>query len=348
MQRLGLDIGTKNIVLAYEGDDGKRKVKREVNGFINIPKGDGFTKQMLVNTGVAYVERNDEYIVLGKRAEELSYAFNKTLCRPMQDGVISGKTHDAMEVMAIIIQAIIGKLNDDAILYYCIPADALNKDTNVAFHDKIIKMIMDKHEGKTKIHAYPINEARALVVGEIEDKTGVGISFGAGMVNICYCLYGIEIFKFSIVGSGDKIDMDTAIRFGYDPKFPAGDYQETPTSIAKRKENTIKGKPFSLAKCPEDTVGQALWINYGILIENVVKGIINGFASNEEKARVDKPMPIIMAGGTSSPDGFVDYVKSVINKCKVPFEIGEIRRCDRPLYAVAEGCLTAALMHEGQ
>jgi hypothetical protein len=338
MIKLGLDIGTKNIVLAYEDDKGKKKIRHEVNGFIKIPKGDGFTKNLLVSSGVAYVENENDFIALGKKAEELSYAFNKTLQRPMIDGVISGKTDEAMQIMAIIIRAIVGKLNDDAILYYCIPANAINQNTNVAFHDKVMKMMIDDFDGT--INSYSINEARAIVISEVEDKTGIGISFGAGMVNICYCLYGIEIFAFSIVGSGDRIDIESAIRFGYNPKDPEGSYKETPTSICKRKEK------MTLTECPEDVVGKTIWINYGIMIESVIKAIIEGFKKHEEKARIDKPIPMIIAGGTSSPDGFDDYVKDVISKIEVPFEIGEIRRAEKPLYAVSEGCFAAAHMHE--
>mgnify|MGYP000417059927 CR=1 FL=1 len=345
MERLGLDIGTKNIVLAYVKDD-KKKVRHEVNGFLKMPRSDGFVKQMLVNSGVPYVEKGDNFIILGKKAEELSYAFNKTMQRPMKDGVISGSEDEAMEIMAIIIHSIIGKLNDDAILYYCVPADALNAQTNVKFHDKIMSMIISQYGGECKIKPYSINEARALVVGGIEDKTGIGISFGAGMVNVCYCLYGIEVFKFSLIGSGDKIDLDSAVRFGYDPNKASGDYKETPTSICRRKENRIKDKPFSLSKCPDDMVGKTIWINYNILIESVIKGIVDGFKQNEEKARIDRPIPIIIAGGTAMADGFVDMFKDGIMKMSMPFEIGLVSLANNPLYAVAEGCLQAALLHQ--
>ena len=339
MQKLGLDIGTKNIVLAYKDSDNKKKIRHEINGFIKIPKGDGFTKNLLINSGVAYVEQDDDFIALGKKAEELSYAFNKTLQRPMVDGVISGKTEEAMQIMAIIIRAIIGKLEDDTILYYCVPANAINTETNVAFHEKVMEMMIGDFEGGS-ITPFAINEARSVVISQIEDKTGIGISFGAGMVNICYCLYGIEIFSFSIVGSGDRIDIDSAVRFGYDPKDPDGSYKETPTSICKRKEK------MSLLECPEDIIGKTIWINYGIMIEDVMKAIIDGFSKNEEKARIDRPIPIIIAGGTSSPDGFTEYVQEVVGRLEVPFEIGEITRAEKPLYAVADGCLIASEMHD--
>lgn len=347
MLRLGLDIGTKNIILAYKSGD-KKKIRHEVNGFLRIPKSDGFTKQLLINSEVAYVEYGNDFVALGKKAEELSYAFNKTLERPMADGVISGTAEEAMDIMAIIIHSIIGEINEDAILYYCIPADALNMKTNVAFHDKIVNMIISQYEGSAKIEAHPINEARSIVIGHVPDKTAIGISWGSGMINVCYCLYGIEVFSFSIVGSGDRIDTESAMKFGYDPTKPLGDYKETPTSICRRKENKIKDKPFSLLNCPEDVIGKTIYVNYGIIIEDVIKKIIGGFKDHEEKARISRPIPIVVAGGTASPEGFIEYVRSIIDKCDVPFEIGEVTITDRPLYAVAEGCLEAAVLHDSE
>ena len=329
MEKLGLDLGTKNIVLAYTQKD-KKKVKREINGFLSLEANDGVSKNLLIQSGVSYVELDDRLIVIGQKAEDLAFAFNKTLQRPMVDGVLSGKSDEAMRVMAVIVNAIIGKLNDDAILYYCVPADALNADTNVAFHEKVMGMIIDMYDGQCKITHKAINEARAIVLSQIPDKTGIGISWGAGMVNVCYC----------IVGSGDWVDMESAKRFGYDPKAPNGDYKETPTSICRRKEK------LSLTEEPTHMVDKTIWIHYGILIENVIKGIFDGFRNNEEKARVDKPMPIVMAGGTSSPEGFADYVQKVVdNFDDKPFEIGEIKCADKPLFAVAEGCLEAAHLH---
>ena len=344
MIKLGLDIGTKNIVLAYQ-KEGKVRVKHEVNGFIKIPNTDNITKQLLDGGQVAYVERNGEFVALGKKAEDLAYAFNKTLYRPMSDGVINGSAEESMEIMAVIIHSIIGELEDDAILYYCIPADALNMKTNVAFHDKIIQMIMKQYSGK-KLDSFSINEARALAIGQIPDKTGVAISMGAGMVNVSYTLYGIGIFEFSIIGSGDKIDLDTAMKFGFDPNNPNGSYKETPTSVCRRKEGRIKNMPFSLRECPNDIVGKAIYINYHLMIDSVVRGIIDGFNAHSEKARIDRPIPIVFGGGTAMAEGLVDLAKEVFGKYDLPFEISGFRLAERPLYAVAEGCLAAATLHQ--
>lgn len=342
MKRYGLDLGTKNIVLSYDDPQKGVRFRREVNGFYVMKDDNSFTKNMLVNAGVPYIEREGHFVALGGKAEEIAHAFNKTLRRPMSEGVLSRSEEDGIEIMATIVHSLIGEIKEDAILYYCVPAPALNRDVNTAFHEKIAQMIMNGYESSSghKIQGYAINEAQALVLSSIPDKTGIGISWGAGMVNVSYCLFGMPVYNFSLVGSGDWIDVESAKQFGYDPAKPLGDYKQTPTSIARIKEE------MSLTEMPSDPIKRAIYINYSILMENVIAGIIDGFKENEDKARISKPMPIVVAGGTSSPVGFVELFKELFAKNNSPFEVGEINKPEKPLYAVSAGCLSAAQLHE--
>lgn len=340
--RLGLDLGTKTIVLAKrEGD--KPVFRHEINGFFSFDKPDNFVKNMLITQKVPHIIRDDKIYALGGKAEKLAYAFNKTLRRPMSDGTVS-KEQEAITIMGSIVQAIIGTLNSDAILYYCIPANALNRDTNVQFHDRIAKMIIEKYK-KTdaKIKAYSINEARAIAIGSGEPVV-IGVSWGAGMVNVCYTMFGVPVFEFSLVGSGDWIDVESAKQFGYNPDKPDGSSQETPTTIAHRKHNIDLTKSVDEV----DRVDQAIMLHYQLLIENVINGIISGFRDNIDKARIDQPIPIVMAGGTSSPNGFGDYFERILRSEELPFEVSEVKVAEKPLFAVAEGCLMAAEAHNDE
>ena len=340
MKRFGLDIGTKNIVIA-DKRTGALKYRREVNGFVDIVKGDGFIKQMLLSQAIPFFERDDKFIALGCKAEDIAYHFGKVLRRPMENGVLAVGEEEAMKIMAVIIKSLVGKLDDDAIIYYCIPAPALNETVNVRYHQKVIQAILDSYksaEGAT-IKAFPINEARALVISQIPDRTGIGISWGAGMVNVSYCLFGLPIYEFSLVGSGDWIDMESARVTGNLEKVDGRDRPKA--LVAKAKEKINLG-----GKLPDTNLEKAIYINYQILIENVAKGIADGFRQNEQKARADRPMPIVVAGGTSMPEGFLNMFKGVFANQKMPFEVGEVKRAEEPLYAIAEGCLIAAEMHE--
>lgn len=340
MAALGLDLGTKTIVLARRGEDGRPVFRQEINGFYEFPRPDNFTKQLLVKQEIPFIERDGKFFALGKKAEQLAYTFNSNLRRPMASGTIS-REQEAITIMASIVHAIIGKITEDSILYYCIPADAVNNVTNVQFHQKIAQMIIDNKKTEAKISAFPINEARAIAVGT-GDSLAIAISWGAGMVNVCYSMFGVPVFEFSIVGSGDWVDTKTAESFGYVHSDPNGKYPETPTTICQRKHNIDLTKPIN----EMDRVDQAITVNYQILIENVVVNIIEGFNKNIDKARISQPIPIIMAGGTASPNGFVQYFDRILKSKKLPFEVSSVSIHPRPLYAVAEGCLVAAESHE--
>ena len=341
MKKLGLDIGTKHIVFCYRDEGGKVKTRYEVNGYLALPRMDAFTEQLLTRSGVPYVVRGNEFIAIGQKAEQLAFSFNKTLRRPMADGGVSKSDDDAQEIMAIIIKAIVGKVPDGAILYYCTTAKAINSDTlNVDFHRKLMKLIIESYQSESKINAHHINEARCLVIEE--PGAAIGISWGAGTITVHAGVFGVPIFEFALVGSGDWIDTEVAKRFGYDPARPNAESRETPTTVCRRKEQ------LDLSKKPDDKLGQAIILMYEILIENVVRGILKGFNDNRDKFRFDKPLPVINAGGTAMPAGFIQLFSKKMLESKddslVP--IGDIKLAKDPLFAVAHGCLIAAELHK--
>lgn len=344
MQRLGLDIGTKNIVLALRASDGTVRYKKEVNGFFKIEQTDGFAKKMLESQGVPFfMSADNKYLIaLGEKAENIAYTFGHHLRRPMADGVLSANEPEAMNIMAVIIRSMIGDISEDATLYYCIPGDPLNHNLNVGYHQKIMEAIVNnyKTEKGALVTALPVNEARAIVLSQLADGTGIGISFGAGMVNVSYCLYGLPVYEFSLVGAGDWIDTEAGRATGNLERGDDGK-DHAKVLVTKAKEQINLGKDL-----PTNNLDRAIYINYELLIEKVAKGIAEGFRRNEQKARAPMPMPIVCAGGTSSPEGFIELFKKVFAKQNMPFEIGEITRAPKPLFAVAAGCLVAATMHE--
>ena len=109
--------------------------------------------------------------------------------------------------------------------------------------------------------------------GELKDKnfTGIAASFGAGMVNVCYAMYGNPIFKFAIVNSGDWIDKQAAKATG-----------ETPTYINKEKTKVDLSKP------PANLVERAIQTQYRIMIENTVNEIKNGLSNASKSVHSDQ------------------------------------------------------------
>jgi intein/homing endonuclease len=69
---------------------------------------------------------------------------------------------------------------DGETLYYCVPANAINQETDADYHQKVVESIFKSYESETgyKVTPKPINEALAVVYAELGAKafTGVGIS----------------------------------------------------------------------------------------------------------------------------------------------------------------------------
>jgi len=290
----------------------------------------------LTKQQIPFVDRDGRIYALGRKAEQFAYAVNSTLRRPMADGTIS-REQEAIALMASIVHAIMGKLEQDALIYYCVPSNAINKQVNVQMHQKIVQMIIDGYKrSQVNIKANHISESRALAIASEKDNV-ISISLGAGMVNVGYYISKMPIFEFALVGSGDYIDIEAARQFGYDPDRPDKRSQETPTTICKRKEAIDLTKTIASM----DRVDQAVAVAYQVLIENVVKGIIDGFVNNPDKAKVLE-VPFVLAGGTAMPIGFGAYFEKVLRGMRLPFVVTEVIVHPRTLFAVAEGCLIAA------
>lgn len=360
MKHLGIDIGTRTVVLAYRGEDGTPHFISEINGYWPFERATPFIKNMLddpnkirsdgTKRSARWFEMPDtgQAIILGQDAEEFAYAKNDTLCRPMAEGGISAD-EEAMTILSSIVQGLmemaeheVGKFEGDVKVCYCTTAPALNKDINVDYHERVINIVIDAYETKAKIQRKAIKESHAIVINMSPDGTGIGISWGAGTVTVSYVKYGLEIYSFCWVGAGDWIDDQVAIRHGYSPfssKIKKKTAKETPTTVSKRKM-TVDLTP---GKEPDDRVGLDIVLHYDVLISTVIDGIIKGFEENEAQARLDGgAINVYMAGGTSSPEGFVKRVAMKFDELEVPFEIGSVQRSDIPLYCVAVGCLEAA------
>ena len=189
-----------------------------------------------------------------------------------------------------------------------------------------------------------MKESHAIVIDMSEDGTGIGISWGAGTVTVSYVKYGLEVYSFCWVGAGDWIDNQVAMRHGYDPdhvRTRKKKAKETPTTVAKKKQSVdlTPGVDYSSDRLAMDIV-----LHYDVLINKVLEGIVSGFEQNESEARIEDAVPIFMAGGTSSPTGFVERCVTKLEEVEPPFEVGVVKRSDHPLYAVASGCLKAAEM----
>jgi len=333
---IGFDCGTYNLICAKKNSDGEIEIVKEVNAFIEIPLEDRFTFNMMKKHGdVPLIEGQKTAWACGEKAMSIARTFgDMELRRPMRHGCVNPKEKRAYNILATMIHSMVGEVRyDGEVLCYSTPANALNEETDIEYHREVLKQIFEKYEynGK-KVRPYPINEGLALVYAELQHKflTGIGISFGAGMVNLCFANRSIPVFQFSLVNSGDWIDTQAA-------KAAA----VSPTQINREKEK------INLLATPKDEIDRAIITQYNIMIRKTVKGIKRGLEKTSDKIPSDEPIDIILAGGAASPPGFDKLVTDAINEIGFPCEIGKIKRPSDHLYAVAKGCLEAAEAVEG-
>lgn len=326
-----VDVGTYNLVSCSRDEKGNFVYKREVNAFLEMPLENRFVFNMMKGAGVPLIEREKVAYALGEAAVNMAYTMSQLeLKRPMIHGCVNPKEKDAFQIMSIMIHSLLDNVKQDGeILYYCIPANAVNHETDVDYHNKILEAIFKAYRSPEgyKVDPRPINEALALVYAELQNKayTGIAASFGGGMVNVCYAMYGTPVFTFSIVNSGDWIDKQAAKATG-----------ETIAFINKEKTK------IDLNKQSTTLVERAIHTQYRLMIEHTVTGLKKGFADVVKTVRADAPVDFVVSGGTSSPNGFVELFEEAVKQADLPIPIGKIIRPNDPLYTVARGCLLAA------
>lgn len=330
MGAIGFDCGTYNLVCCQRDEQGNYEYNREVNAFLKLNlKDNRFLLNMMKDKNVPIIEKENTAYVLGEAAVKMAYSMSELeLQRPMQDGCVNPKEKEAFEVMNRMIHSLIGDIpNDKTVLYYTVPANAINETTDADYHAALLKNIFQAYESEEgfKLVPCPINEGLALVYAELGDKayTGFGLSFGSGQVNVCFAIYGAPVFQFSIVNSGDWIDRQAAKAA-----------QESTTFINQEKTK------IDLMKPPTTIVERAIQTQYRIMIEKTVASIKKGI--EDKKTRFPGSVDFIIAGGTSIPNGFDILFRDVMLQANLPIDIGSVVRPPDPLYSVSRGALIAA------
>jgi len=331
MSNIGFDFGTYNLVSCKRSDDKKFSYKREINAFLDLPLENRFVFNMMKTAGVPLIERENVAYALGESAVNMAYTLpTLELKRPMKDGCVNPKEKDAFQIMSIMAHSLIDPIEKDgANLYYSVPANAINQETDADYHNKVLEAIFRGYESDEgyKVNPKPVNEALALVYAELQKKafTGIGVSCGAGMVNVCYAMYGNPIFQFAIVNSGDWIDKQAAKATG-----------ESPTFINKEKTKV------DLGAAPTNLVERAIITQYRLMIEKTIQGIKEGLATSKKAIKSEHPVDFIVAGGTASAKGFTEIFSETLKSAELSIPVGDVIRPADPLYSVARGCLIAA------
>ena len=320
----GLDVGTANLVSSFQDGTGNVNLKIQRNAFIDIDC-DDYTRNMLTRLGVQYVVVNNRMVVVGDPAFELANIFNRNTRRPMKDGMISPDENDALPIEKMLLETLLGKPKQQGEnCYFSVPADPIDADMNVVYHQGVFGGLLKGLGYEPK----PLVEGHAVVFSELaeDDFTGIGISCGGGMFNVCVAYKSIPALSFSTTRGGDWIDRNVANVLGISASRACG----------------LKEKGIDLAN-PQGRDEEAVEIYYRNLISYTLKNIKERFESSSSMPRFPEPVSIVCAGGTSMIGGFTEVFQQEFEKIQFPLEIKEIRLAEDPLYSVSKGCLVAAL-----
>jgi len=319
---IGLDCGTMHLCCA-RSDSEDVKITRNV--FLPLDKDD---IQITELSEISYVESSDgDLFIVGSDAFKYANIFGQTISRPMESGLISPKEIAAIDVLTLMIKDLIGDVKgQDAYCSYSIPAESIDTRRSITYHENVFARIL----GSLGINYTSVNEAMAIIYSECakEKFSGIGISFGAGMANVAISYKGIEALTFSTARAGDWIDNNTAESLGM--------VANRVTSV-KEKYMKFSGE-VEVKNKKTKRVLEALYYYHKALIEYTVKEIIKEFDKKVD-IEVDEAIPIVVSGGTSMPEGFIELFNDVIMTYDLPFELSEIRRARNPLTAVANGLL---------
>jgi hypothetical protein len=338
----GLDVGTSFIVLAsdsvapvsYTSDDSAEFIsyKDFRDAFYVIKPTTPVATKMIEKglQGKVFVKDADgSFILLGQDAIDKAIERNESAKRPMYRGVVSPKEKEAKRVLAFILQEVAGQATEpDEKLVFCVPAQPVDQeddDFDVGYHEDVVKDVL----AQRGYAARAINEAEALCYSELEhdDYTGIGLSWGAGMVNVCVMLNGEPTVLFSTTKSGDWIDRMAAVATGEEDSVVQAEKEQGDFTIGEQNSNPVLA---------------AVSAYYERLIDYTTKQLTAALLDHKALPKFKAPLLIAFAGGTTQAKGFLDMFEKKLVENNFPLPIKEVRHAKDPLHAVARGCLIAA------
>jgi actin-like ATPase involved in cell morphogenesis len=323
---IGLDVGTSRIVAATPASDpGAYRFASQLNAFVAIPFSK-LTAMTLQRQGIPHTIRPQEIVVHGNESERFADLMNTEIRRPMTHGTLDAKEPDAVAMLRQIIEALApGEKEAKPRVCFTVPAAPLGGEESLTYHETTVRQLLEQMGYETR----SINEGLAVVYGELESTnyTGIGISCGGGLCNVCFSYLSVPVLSFSIAKAGDYIDNSAASMIG-----------ERANRIRLVKEGSFHFNGFFT-----DKVQQVISVYYDDMIKSLVSGLKEAFANARNMPRLNRPVPLVLSGGTALPEGFRQRFEKIYRESDVPVELSEVRLAANPLETAAKGALIAAL-----
>lgn len=321
---IGLDIGTTNIVV-YRNGNAAVSTQMETNVFFTVPSLPE-TKDFLRGNKIRFLDRNGSLYILGNPAEEFASILGGQTRHPMERGMLNlGESEGINVIYAILRRFIAPPKKENETLGFSIPGKPIDSTATVIFNESIFKSFLEKLGYSPR----PVNEGMAVVASELSGgrhATGIGISIGGGMCNVCCAYLSIPVATYSIQMGGDFIDNTVAGSVG--------------ESSAKIK--SIKETELDLSASPKNSVEHGLHVCYETLFSTLAKSLEQVLSASDSVPKLRGALPIILSGGTVLAPGSREKFASILRKVKLPFKVSDIALAKNPLHATAKGAYLMA------
>ncbi len=321
---IGLDVGTSRIVAARRHDKDVQ-CETQLNAFVTLPFSK-LTQNVLKKERIPHLVHDAEITVFGDESARFANLFHKETRRPMLRGILNPDETDGLELVREIVMLLTGEERGQGQkLYYSVPAAPLGADEQVNAHEADLKRML----ADLGYDARSISEGLAVVYGEMESSnyTGIGISCGGGLCNVCLAYLSVPVFSFSIPKGGDFIDSSVANLRG-----------EPATRI-----RTIKEESFHFNGHFANKIHQSLSTYYEDMIQALIAALKDTFASVQNMPKLNRPIPLVLSGGSVLAPGFRDRFEKTLRENELPVAISEVRLGSSPMHSTARGALVAAL-----
>lgn len=153
---------------------------------------------------------------------------------------------------------------------------------------------------------------------------------GAGMMNVAVLSSGDPVVTFSTSRSGDWVDQQAATATNM-----------TPSIIQQEKEDP---ELDLMNPEPGNQLQAAISVYYGNLLVYTLENIAHDLRNSPQLPKFKDPIPLVVAGGTSLPKGFIAKFEQALGAVDMPVAISEIRHAPDALHAVSNGLTLAASM----
>jgi hypothetical protein len=320
---VGVDVGTSRICLAQRSND-DFQFETQLNAFVTVPYSK-VTENVLQKEKVPHTVTEAEIIVHGNESDRFADLLNIETRRTMAKGVLNPAEPASLEMLRKILESMVGTTKEHQKLCFTVPAAPLGAEENLTYHEATLRQTFSDLGYDVK----SINEGLAVVYAELESTnyTGIGISCGGGLCNVCVSYLSVPVMSFSIPKAGDYIDSNTATITG-----------ERANRVRIAKEDSFHFNGFFA-----DKLQQVLSVYYDEMIQSLVQGMKQAFSQSRNLPKTNRQLPIVLSGGTALPEGFRSRFEKLALEAELPIQTSDIRMAGDPLHTSAKGALIAAL-----